>query len=142
MATKGKGLNWNWIMWSGLAAGFVMNVLDFVVHGVLLKDQWTNAMTALGRGGGDMSMMGWIALDFITGWVLMFLYAAMRPRFGGNPKTAIVASMVLWFVSHTMFASNYFMGIFPLSLVIAAAIGSLPSMVGAGLVGGWMYKET
>ena len=38
-----------------------------------------------------------VLLSVIAGLVLMVLYAAIRPRFGVGPKTAVIAAAALWF---------------------------------------------
>ena len=55
---------------------------------------------ALAGLGLSMEMTGaiWvlaILVSFVGGLVLVFFYAAARPRFGPGPKTAVLVEMVL-----------------------------------------------
>ena len=90
-------------------------------------------------------MRSWIALfaaaDFIWGVLLVFTYAAIRPRFGPGPKTAVVSGVILWLA-------------FAIAVFILMAIGLhtpqsylkssglyLVSAVVSSLVGAALYKE-
>src|SRR5437667_4515115 len=37
---------------------------------------------------------------FVLGVLLVWLYAAIRPRFGPGPKTSLIAGLVLWFLAY------------------------------------------
>ena len=69
----------------GLAAGVVMNVSGFVVQGMLLGKRMEAEMIAVaptlqGKGMTSGIMVSRVGTQFIIGILLVWLYAAMRPR--------------------------------------------------------------
>jgi hypothetical protein len=118
-----------------------------VTNGALLGAQWQAEGQALSPtlmatpGLETMSMAGWVIVDFLTGIALVWLYAAIRPRFGPGPRTALVAAFATWFVGHLYFASYVFNGLYSAQVVTASSAGALVGMLAGGLAGGWLYRE-
>ena len=85
--------------------------------------------------------MGFLAvLGFGLGWMLLWIYAAIRPRLG--PKTAICAGFVVWVLSYAWPSlSGMPMGIFPNRLFIINMIWGLVDCPVAALAGAWLYRE-
>ncbi|HEX9698846.1 MAG TPA: hypothetical protein VGD06_05240 [Acidobacteriota bacterium] len=94
------GINGAKVIIGGLVAGLVYNVLD-IVNGMLLmgEDFRANAVR-LGIDPAAMestaNMAVWISIDFVFGILVVFTYAAIRPRFGAGPKTAAYAGIILY----------------------------------------------
>ena len=136
-------INLQKVVIGGLVAGVVLNVVDFVLYGVILKDQMAAAMTALGKTPMTNAQLPWfIALDFVTGGFLVWMYAAMRPRFGAGPATAVKAGLAYWFVGGLM-ATLYMwpMALMPQSVQITGLVGSLIAAPLACVVGAKFYTE-
>src|SRR5213592_1582132 len=76
-------INWGRVILGGLLAGLVLNVVDFVYYGMVMKQDMAAAMQALGKPPIPDSMI-WVFVvwDFVMGIGLVWLYAAIRPRFG------------------------------------------------------------
>lgn len=131
------------VITGGLVTGLVLNIIDFIVNALLLGEQWGAALQTRGIDPTTLPLggTGWIIVDFLCGIFLVWLYAAIRPQFGAGPKTAIIASFAVWLISHLVFESFWFMGVFPPGLIAAASIGALVSSLAAGLAGCAMYKE-
>jgi len=131
------------VVLGGLAAGVVLNAVDFVVQGMILEQQWTEAMRSLSRppiGGSAIAMF--VVLDFLYGITIAYLYAAIRPRMGAGPSTAVCAGLMLWTVVGLFgLLGNLPLGIFPLGLLFTGVGAALPAYVVAGLVAGWLYRE-
>ncbi len=128
----------------GLVAGFVMNAIDATTNGVFLARQWDVAALVLNidmQTVGPLSTIGWIAVDFLAGISLVWLYASIRPRYGAGAKTALLAGFAVWFITRLMFSSYVFMGIFPLSLIAASSAGSLVASLLGALAGCALYTE-
>jgi len=140
-------INLGRVVSGGLLAGLVMNVVDAVTNGALLGAQWQAGGQALSPtlmatpGLETMSMAGWVIVDFLTGIALVWLYAAIRPRFGPGPRTALVAAFAIWFVGHLYFASYVFNGLYSAQVVTASSAGALVGALAGGLAGGWLYRE-
>lgn len=136
-------INWGRVVAGGLLAGLVLNVFDFVIHGVVLADQWNAALAALGKGEMSGSAIAWyVAFDFVLGIATVWLYAAIRPRFGAGPKTAAWAGVFVWFLVGLMFnVAQVPSGIWPANLLWTSAIVSVVYVPLAAVVGAWPYQE-
>src|SRR5437870_4135761 len=79
-------INWGRVVVGGLLAGVVLNIVDYLTYGVWLKADMAAAMTGLGKSPAamDSAIPLWVALDFVSGIGLLWVYAAIRPRFGGG----------------------------------------------------------
>src|SRR2546429_9951144 len=86
-------INWGRVIVGGLLAGVVLNAFDYVYYGVVMKSDMAAAMQALGKQPQaiDPPVPWFIFLDFIYGIGLLWVDAAIRPRFGAAPKTGGVA---------------------------------------------------
>ena len=127
----------------GLLAGVVMNIGEFILNEPILGDQWTAAMAALNKPPISGSMIVWFILQtFVIGIGLTWLYAAMRPRFGAGPKTAVWAGLAVWFFAILCgFGSTAILGLFPGKLVGIVLVWDLIEVPLATLAGAWLYKE-
>src|SRR5438552_16922740 len=82
------------VLVGGLMAGVVLNIIDGVLFGYFLKDQMAAAMASLNRPAMTNAQIPWfVFLDFVAGVFLVWLYAALRPRFGARPATAAKAGL-------------------------------------------------
>jgi len=131
------------VILGGLLAGLVLNVFDFILFGVVLKADLDAAMTALGKSPPGGSMIAWfVFLDFLFGIFLVWLYAAVRPRFGPGPRTAVIAGLAFWVLFGLLHAlSEAPMGLFPRRLMVIAVSVGLVQMVLAALAGAKVYSE-
>jgi hypothetical protein len=137
-------VNMSRVILGGLVAGVVYNILASLVDGIALATQWGGAMKALGRaefGGGQI--VGFILIGFATGIFTVWLYAAIRPRYGAGPKTAIYAGLMVWAIG-ILLPNVAFMGVqglFPSSLTIATTTAAIVESVLAALAGAALYRE-
>ncbi len=130
------------IVLGGLAAGLLMVVLDSVTNAVILKSAWDAAYARLHLSPSDGAVAAfWTTFDLVSGILIAFLYAAMRPRFGPGPKTAVIAALVQWLVLHMTFASHVVDGVFSAGTLAEAGILELVSAVAGGLLAGKLYQE-
>jgi hypothetical protein len=129
----------------GLVAGVVMNAVEYGVNGVWLADRWTAEGVRLhldmSDAGKNTAMIGWISTTFLLGFLVVWLYAAMRPRFGPGPGTAFKASIAAWMITLQMGLAMWFSAGFDKHLVLAATAGSLVALVIGAQVGAAVYKE-
>jgi hypothetical protein len=83
------------------------------------------------------------ALGLVSGIVMVWLYAAMRPRYGAGPKTAVLAGLAVWVVG-ALVPNVGFMsiaGLFPANLTLMTTAGGIVEAVAAALAGCALYKE-
>ncbi|MCJ7629149.1 MAG: hypothetical protein ABIF09_02045 [Gemmatimonadota bacterium] len=130
-----------------LAGGIAAAVVTFFMEGIASIFYMDQMMASLEALGLSMEMTGaaWflaIMVSLISGLVLIFFYAAARPRFGPGPKTAILVAVALWFGGYLLSLIGYHMaGIYPASLLVMWGAVALVELIIAALVGGWVYRE-
>jgi hypothetical protein len=139
-------MNWGRIVLGGLAAGFVMNLMEAVVGGMLLRmdRMWDEALRALGKpmSTDAAAVTFFVGLYFVMGICGAWLYAAIRPRFGAGPKTAIIAGVALWLFAMALPESvNAVLGLFPTRLIAMFVALSLVEFLAGIYVAAWIYKE-
>lgn len=136
-------MNTGRLILGGLVAGAVANGLDYVINGMLMKREMDDMIQRLNLNQivVNDSMMTWIIVDFVYGLLLVFTYAAMRPRFGPGPKTAVVSGTTIWLTACAMFAGLASMGIYTEQAFIKSAALTFVSTMVASLVGASIYKE-
>ena len=127
----------------GLLAGVIINASEAFLNGVLLMEEMNAAMAAINKPPVDDSMIMWFVLfGFGLGFMLVWTYAAIRPRFGAGVKTAICASTLVWGLAYLY--PNLFMiivNIFPRNMMVMVTAWGLVELIIAGIAGAWVYKE-
>lgn len=136
-------INWGRVVLGGLLAGVVLNVIDAAVYGKWLAADFAAAMQALGKPGSMSSLIPlFVVLDFVTGIGLVWVYAAIRPRFGAGPQTAVIAGVAVWFfvaLLHSLGEAP--MGLFPQRIYTITTIVTLIEYALATAIGAYVYKE-
>lgn len=135
-------INWTRVILGGLVAGVIINIFEYVLNGVVLAQNMQAAINALGKqmGGGVLAMF--IVWGFLVGIFAVWLYAAIRPRYGAGPKTALCAGAAVWGLRYLLASvTPIALNLFPARLmVIGLAVGLVEVLVGT-LVGAWLYRE-
>jgi hypothetical protein len=95
---------------------------------------------------GEEAMRPWIWLfavaDFLWGFLLVFTYAAIRPRFGVGPRTAIIGAVILWLALALGVLILMAIGLHtPRSYLMSSAL-YLVSAIVASIAGAALYKES
>ncbi len=131
------------VLIGGLIAGVVINVFEYVLNGVLLADQWPALMKSISRPALGMNeIVIFQVLGFLQGLVAVWTYAAIRPRFGAGPMTAIVAALLTWVTAYIFVdAMPTIMGIYPMGMTLMMVGVGLAEIVAATLAGAYFYKE-
>jgi len=133
------------VILGGIVAGIVGNILGYLVDGVILAPQWAAAMQALGKADFTTNqIIAFNVLGLVSGVVGVWLYAAIRPRYGSGPRTAILAGLGMWAVG-TFLPNSTLMGItglFPQNLVIATTLAGIVVTSVAIVAGASLYTET
>ncbi len=98
-------INWTRVLIGGLIAGVVGNVFMFAVWGPLVGRSLSVALLALGHpmqetAGANVLM---VVVMFLSGILVIWFYAAIRPRYGAGPRTAALAGV----------AAGLLMGVLP-----------------------------
>jgi hypothetical protein len=128
----------------GIVAGIVGDLLGYLVDGVLLQQNWSDAMLALERPSFAGNQLIWFnALGIVFGIVSIWVYAGIRPRFGAGWKTAIYAGLALWVIGVLLPNASfmYVAGLFPKHLTLYTTLGGLVEVVAGTVAGAALYKE-
>jgi hypothetical protein len=136
-------INMSRVVMGGLVAGLLINISEFLLNAVVLADDMTAAMAALNKPPVDNSMIVWfVILAFGIGIMAVWVYAAIRPRFGPGVQTAICASLAIWGLAY-LYPNLIFivLGLFPTRLMIIATVWGLVELLVAGVAGAWIYTE-
>ena len=138
-------INWRRVAVGGVAAGVVMNAMDALTNGVLLFDDYRANSARLGLSIEAMrsasGIVTIVALDFVYGVVLVWLYAAMLPRFGRSIGTAVRAAIAFYLATMGIVVGFALMGVLTRTLFVDMAIAGLVTTVAGSLVGCHFYKE-
>ena len=135
-------LNWKRVFGGGLVATLVLMVGEFAIE-PLMGPQMADFFSRLGLPEpGEEAMMGFALAIVLTGIATVWLYAAIRPRYGAGPGSAIIAGVVVWLLG--CLAPNLVMlafGLYTVSLFWFASLWPLVEGVAAALAGAWVYRE-
>jgi predicted permease len=130
------------VLLGGLAAALVVNAGEGL-FGFFMRTEYESALRRLGvslRPG--VAAFVPIVWSFVIGVLSVWLYAAIRPRYGPGPKTAFRAALAVWaFNSATFSIAMGCLGLFPSRLMAYAALWSFAEVIVAMLVGAWIYRE-
>ena len=139
-------INTGRVLAGGLVAGVVANLLDFVWYQFLMGRDMEVMIQRLGLSRSVVEsstlLVTWTAIDFVYGVLLVWTYAAIRPRCGPGPWTAVYAALVP-FAAVTMFMYGYSaMGIFAPDAFVKGSVFFLVTSIAAALAGASLYRET
>ncbi len=136
-------MNYARILIGGLVCGLVLSIGEFVLNSVLLKEQMEEFMRRCGFTPPDpKAMVILFAITFLLGIFIIYVYAAIRPRYGPGPKTAICAGLLAWFcVYFYNNAVGLALGFVPVNVFMIAIIWGAVQYSLAALAGAWLYRE-
>ena len=79
----------------------------------------------------------------VSGIVLIWIYAAIRPRFGAGVKTAILAGLAVWVIGSLLPNASfmYVAHLFSRHLAALTTAGALVETLAGAIVGAAIYKE-
>jgi len=139
-------MNTGKVIVGGLIAGVVLNIGDFIINTMVLAEQQAADLKRLGLDPAAMEsfagILPWIVIDFLFGLLIVWTYAAIRPRFGPGVGTAIIAGLIPYLGATLVLAGFTSMGIFTTSLFIAGSIASLINTAIGSVAGAWLYTES
>lgn len=141
-------INWPRVIVGGLLWAVVYSIVGGPAMLLFLGREFLLELERMGRplqlGAETLVFLGIFGVLFTVSWgiVSIWFYAAIRPRFGPGPKTAVIAAVGVWLLSVAA----------PLSHLAAFGIASprfvaidlpteLAAIVAATLVGARKYHE-
>jgi hypothetical protein len=138
-------INTSKVIVGGLIGGVVANIIDFGAN-YFMADMQKAAMDALNPTLAANAMQPskipmFVVLDLV--WILanMWVYAAIRPRFGPGPRTATYAAVASWVIGATPVAFFAAAGMFSWGFFSAGALVALINSIISTNVGARFYSE-
>jgi hypothetical protein len=130
------------VILGGIVAGIIVNISEGLLHDAVMKAQFEEALRALGKTAPHSGtvLFWWLVWGFIMGITAVWLYAAIRPRYGAGPATAARAGIAAWILScvlMTIAMTN--LDLFPFNPLVL--VWTLVEAIVATIAGAALYKE-
>jgi hypothetical protein len=127
---------------SGLISGIIIN-LSAITMVPVVGNEMDLVLASRGLPAlSNMAMVYFSMISIIFGVFLVLLYAVAKDQLGSGIKTAVVVSLIFWFL--TYFIGNVSMvvyGFMPVKLTVIGTAWGLGELLLAGIVGSRLYKE-
>lgn len=137
------GINLGKVLVGGIVAGIVIDIGEFIGNMVLFADTMEGMLERFGLdpiGGGTIIAFNILGLAF--GITLVWLYAAIRPRYGPGPMAAVCAGLFAWALSYLFPMVGYvLMGMYELTPLIGPMIWGAIELSVAAVAGAYFYSE-
>lgn len=139
-------INVHKLLVGGLIAGVVLSVIDVAMYGGILKAPMAEAWKVVGRPTmtdtqRDLEVPLSILLDFVVGVLLVWVYAAILPRFGAGLGTALKAGLAGWFLASVLSGALSVQGVMPLGVMIITILVLLVEYPIAVVIGAKFYSQ-
>jgi len=139
-------INTNKVLIGGIAAGVVMNIIDFISYKFILGARMMAESEAFKPGMSQAmmtssAMISNIVMDFVLGILLVWTYAAIRPRFGPGMKTATYVAVLFWILAGIFLSGYLHMGMMSSGLWWTFAFIGLVNFWVSAWVGARLYSE-
>jgi len=141
-----SSINTGKVIAGGLLAGVVFNILDFANNYLVVGADFRANATRLGldpaAAESPAGIATWVVIDFLIGILVVWTYAAIRPRFGAGVKTAIYAGLVPYLGITLVIFGLTQGGLFPMALFVKMSLISLVITSAGAVAGAWAYRES
>ena len=131
-----EDINWRRVFTCGSGAGLAWSLLSVPLL-VLLGG---NIIDAVPRPLVTVARMGSFILNVAAGIWAVWLYAAIRPRYGAGSKTAAIAGFSWWLIATIATWQWIDLGFIRLRDLAGLMIASLPALIAVTIVGAWSYQ--
>ena len=127
----------------GLLAGLVINISETVLNTVVLGQQMEAAAAARNLPAmGGREIASFVIMCFGLGIATVWLYAAIRTRFGPGVPTAVLTGAVVWFFAYLWpNMGDAVMQIFPMDVIMIGVAWGFVEIVLGAIAGAWLYSE-
>ena len=130
-------VNWRRVFLCGSGVGVAWAFLSIpllILFGGTIIDAVPRPVVTVARAGS-------FALNVVAGIWAMWLYAAIRPRYGAGPKTAAIAGFSWWLIASIATWQWRDLGFLSARDLVGPMIVSLPTLVAVTIVGARSYYE-
>jgi hypothetical protein len=136
-------INTGRVLLGGLLTGVILTIGEALLSDLVLATEMKEFMTAH-MFAEPTPIFGVIAVGFtlLLGVMIVLGYAAIRPRFGPGPKTAVMAALFAWFgiYLYSGLINGLLFG-FPKATLLLVLGWGLVEYIVATLAGAALYKE-
>ena len=138
-----SAINVGKVIAGGLLCGLLINISETILNLAVVSADMTAALKARNLPDiGNGAIIGFVVFAFLLGIGIVWLYAAIRPRFGPGVKTAIIAAVSVWLFAYAYPSFGMvFMGFFPTGLTVFTLVWGLVEVIVGGVAGAWLYSE-
>lgn len=129
------------VILSGIVAGVLWTILSSAITAYLSREfvAAVPARRLTAPPGGMVAFL--LIVNLVMGIWAMWLYAAIRPRYGPGPATAVLTGLSWWVITSLVDATWGSFGFVQQHALVAPMIASLPALILAALAGAWIYRE-
>lgn len=139
-----SNINVGKVILGGLVAGVVLNIGEALLNTVVLAKAMEEDFRRLNlppQPDGSFIAKA-VLMTFILGIVIIFLYAAIRPRFGARMKAALCAAALAWFFIYVYVGViQASLGLFSVQPMLIGLVWGLVEFAAGAMAGAWVYKE-
>ena len=136
-------INLGRVIMGGIVAGIIIDIIEYVLNAIVLADRWNAIMAAHSLPQFTTNaIIVFNIIGLVTGIAAVWTYAAIRPRFGEGPATAVVAALLTWVVGYLLpDAGNAVVGLYPTGVTVILVSVGLVEIIVATLAGAFVYNE-
>jgi hypothetical protein len=133
-----EGIRWSRVFFGGLAAGFVINVF---FTGPALGAVHLSVRTA--TRAAIVITLTLVGLIFVLSFLVTWLYAELRSRFGPGRRTAAIAGLASGLVLGLFEFIGWLLAskLIPARVLAIVALITSVSLVITTLLGAWVYEK-
>ncbi len=134
-------VNWARLFLCGLITGVIWYLLSAISLTLAGRDFIETVLG--GRSAARAGPWLFVGVDLAMGVWAVWLYAAIRPRYGAGAKTAVVAGFAWWLIKSLQSAKWAGLGLvlLPTKVVIGPLLGTLAAAMMATVAGAWLYEQ-
>ena len=141
-----SGINYPRVALSAAVAAVTFVILEIVVEGLARLFFEISEVELWQESFGPLpadARFQWVNVLILVGicLLMMWLYAALRARFGAGPRTALITALFMWLFVLLLWANFVNLGVFPLTIVGLSLLFNLIEIPGAAIVGASVYRE-
>lgn len=136
-------INWGHVVLCGLLTGGVCMAVSAPIYLLAFHEsEFMQAMRAAQAAPDRLNpLLVAMPLNLLAGIWIMWLYAAIRPRYGSRPKAATVAGFA-WWIMHCLAKANWGpFGLVSTKVLVLLLAAALPALLVATMVGARYYEE-
>ena len=131
------------VILGGLLAGLIINVSEAVLNTVVIAAPMEELLRTHNLPPvGNSAIFTFIFLGFLLGIVTIWVYAAIRPRYGAGPGAAIMAGLAVFFLAYAYpTAGMAVMGMMPRAMTLIVLGWGLVEVLAGAVAGAYVYQE-